>query len=60
MWFVWIRILFGPDRLIDSEKGHFSLWITDDSRRVPVVAKIKTAYGTFDIKLKRIVNGPAN
>ena len=25
--------LFGPDRLIDSEKGHFSLWITDDSRR---------------------------
>lgn len=52
--------LFGPDRLIDSEKGHFSLWITDDGRRVPVIAKIKTAYGTFDIKLKRIINGPAN
>lgn len=50
--------LFGPDRLIDSEKGHFSLWITDDSRRVPVVAKIKTDYGTFDIKLKKIVNTP--
>jgi Protein of unknown function (DUF3108) len=51
--------LFGPDRLIDNEKGHFSLWITDDARRVPVVAKIKTEYGTFDIKLKKIVNGLA-
>jgi hypothetical protein len=50
--------LFGPDRLIDSEKGQFSLWITDDSRRVPVVAKVKTDYGTFDIKLKKIVYAP--
>jgi Protein of unknown function (DUF3108) len=48
--------LFGPDRLIDSEKGHFSLWITADHRRIPVVAKVKTDYGTFDIKLKRIIS----
>lgn len=49
--------LFGPDRLIDSEKGHFSLWLTADQRRIPVVAKVKTDYGTFDIKLKKITYG---
>lgn len=48
--------LFGPDRLIDKEKGEFSIWITDDSRHIPVASRIKTDYGTFDIKLKRIVN----
>jgi hypothetical protein len=48
--------LFGPDRLIDSEKGQFYLWVTNDHRRIPVSAKIKTDYGTFDIKLKRIIS----
>lgn len=52
--------LFGPDRIIDEEKGQFSLWLTDDHRRVPVVAKLKTDYGTFDIKLKKITYGPAS
>lgn len=52
--------LFGPDRIIDEEKGQFSLWLTDDHRRVPVIAKLKTDYGTFDIKLKRIAYGSAN
>ena len=52
--------LFGPDRIVDEEKGQFSLWLTDDQRRVPVIAKLKTDYGTFDIKLKRITYGPAN
>ncbi len=47
--------LFGPDRLIDEEKGEFSIWITDDARRIPVGGRIKTDYGTFDIKLKRII-----
>ena len=50
--------LFGPDRLIDHEKGEFSLWVTDDKRHVPVAVRIKTAYGTFDIKLKRVVFNP--
>ena len=50
--------LFGPDRLIDDEKGEFSIWVTDDDRHVPVAAKVKTDYGTFDIKLKRIVTNP--
>lgn len=48
--------LFGPDRLIDKEKGEFSIFITDDARHVPVAGRVKTDYGTFDIKLKRIVN----
>lgn len=48
--------LFGADRLIDKEKGEFSIWITDDARHIPVASRVKTDYGTFDIKLKRIVN----
>jgi Protein of unknown function (DUF3108) len=48
--------LFGPDRLIEKEKGEFSIWITDDARHIPVASRIKTDYGTFDIMLKRIVN----
>lgn len=48
--------LFGTNRLIDDEKGEFSIWITDDERRIPVAGRVKTDYGTFDIKLKRIVD----
>ena len=50
--------LFGPERLIDQEKGEFSLWITDDARRIPVRGRVKTDYGTFDIKLKRVITSP--
>jgi len=52
--------LFGPDRLIDEEKGEFSMWITDDARHIPVGGRIKTDYGTFDIKLKRIITNPVS
>src|SRR5206468_7751304 len=38
--------LFGPDNLIDDEKGQFSIWITDDDRHIPVSARVKTDYGT--------------
>jgi hypothetical protein len=48
--------IFGPDSLIEQQKGQLSLWITDDYRRIPVGVKIKSDYGTFDIKLKRHVN----
>ena len=48
--------LFGPERLIDNEKGEFSIFITDDARHIPVGGTVKTDYGTFDIKLKRIVD----
>ena len=50
--------LFGPERLIDDEKGEFSIWVTDDTKHIPVGGRIKTDYGTFDIKLKRIINNP--
>lgn len=50
--------LFGPGRLIDDEKGEFSIWITDDAHHIPVGGRVKTDYGTFDIKLKRIVTPP--
>src|ERR1044071_3608747 len=48
--------LFGPDRLIDKEKGEFAIFVTDDSRHVPVGGQVKTDYGTFDVKLKSIAN----
>jgi hypothetical protein len=48
--------LFGPERLIDQEKGEFSIWVTDDARHIPVGGRVKTDYGTFDIKLKQIVD----
>lgn len=47
--------LFGPERLIDDEKGEFSIWFTADSRHIPVGGRAKTDYGTFDIKLKRVI-----
>ena len=50
--------LFGAERLIDDEKGEFSIWITDDAHHVPVAGRVKTDYGTFDIKLKRIITNP--
>ena len=48
--------LFGPDRLIDDENGEFTIWFTDDAQHIPVSGRVKTDYGTFDIKLKRIIN----
>jgi hypothetical protein len=50
--------LFGPERLIDNEKGEFSIWVTADQRHIPVGGHIKTDYGTFDIKLKRVISSP--
>ena len=46
--------LFGENNLIRS-RGTLSIWITDDSRRLPVKAQLKVEIGTFDIKLKRVI-----
>jgi hypothetical protein len=46
--------LKGPDGMI-SEQGELSIWLTSDSRRIPVAARLKTEYGTFDITLRKIV-----
>lgn len=45
--------VFGPGRMIGDD-GQFSIWITNDSRRVPVSARIKMKYGTFDITLRKV------
>ena len=49
--------VFGPERLISGE-GQFSIWITNDSRRVPVSARIKMKYGTVDIRLRKLIKSP--
>jgi hypothetical protein len=45
--------LFGENGLVRS-RGALSIWITEDSRRLPVRAQLKVDIGTFDIKLKRV------
>jgi len=45
--------IFGQDRMIRSD-GKLSIWITDDSRHLPVWAQVKLNLGTVDIKLKRV------
>ncbi|MGI9168124.1 MAG: DUF3108 domain-containing protein [Pyrinomonadaceae bacterium] len=50
--------LFGLDGMIRRE-GALSIWLTDDWRRIPVSARIKSEFGTFDIKLKKVVHSPS-
>ncbi|MEP6719738.1 MAG: DUF3108 domain-containing protein [bacterium] len=49
--------LHGPDGMI-GEPGQFSIWLTSDSRRIPVAARLKTEDGTFDITLRKMVGKP--
>lgn len=46
--------VYGPKRML-AGKGQFSIWLTNDTRRIPVSAKIKTDYGTIDITLRKVV-----
>jgi len=46
--------LYGPDGMV-REPGQLSIWLTSDSKRIPVAARLKTEYGTFDITLRKIV-----
>lgn len=50
--------VFGDDRLIRGN-GEFSIWLVNDSKRIPAKARIKTEYGTFDITLKKVVHNDA-
>ncbi|MBK6724966.1 MAG: DUF3108 domain-containing protein [Acidobacteria bacterium] len=43
--------VFGRGRLIE-QKGKMVLWVTDDTRRLPVKARIDSQYGKIEIKLK--------
>ena len=49
--------LFGAKGMLDG-KGKFFMWFTDDARRIPVSVKIKSEFGTFDIKLKKFTPSP--
>jgi hypothetical protein len=44
--------IFGPGRLIE-QKGKMTVWITDDERRIPVRAQVKSGVGKISIKLKQ-------
>lgn len=48
-----IEILGEPIGASRRHQGWMKLWMTDDSRRIPVMAKLKFQYGTFDILLIR-------
>ena len=45
--------IFGEGRFIE-QKGSFTIWITDDARRIPVRAKLNTKFGGVGIKLKKM------
>jgi hypothetical protein len=49
-------VIFGTGRLIER-KGSMIIWITDDERRMPVRARIKTDFGKVEIKLRSMVGG---
>jgi len=50
--------LFGQSGMIDGD-GKFYMWLTDDARRIPVSVRVKSEYGTFDIKLKKFTHSNA-
>jgi hypothetical protein len=41
-----------------TDEGQFSIWLTNDSRRIPSSARIKMKYGTFDITLRKVIQNP--
>lgn len=47
--------VFGANRLIE-DNGKMTVWITEDSRRIPVRAEIFASAGKVEIKLKKASN----
>lgn len=47
--------LFGPGRFFEQD-GKMEIWVTDDSRRIPVRARVNAEVGKADIKLKDATN----
>lgn len=45
--------VFGENRMIE-QKGSMTIWITDDTRRIPVRSKIDTKLGKIEIKLRKV------
>jgi ribosomal protein L21E len=46
--------VYGPNRMV-SGTGQFSIWFANDTRRIPVSARIKTEYGTFNVTLRKVI-----
>ncbi len=47
--------IFGRGRLIE-QKGKMVIWMTEDSRRIPVRSQIDSQYGKIDIKLRSVIS----
>lgn len=47
--------VFGPERMIERE-GSMEIWITDDARRIPVRSRVKSNFGTLEIRLREAAN----
>ena len=45
--------VFGTNRLIEKD-GSMIIWITDDSRRIPVRSQINSTIGRIEVKLKQV------
>jgi hypothetical protein len=37
-------------------RGHLTVWMTDDARRLPLHAELEFRYGTFDMDLTKVAN----
>jgi len=48
--------IFGEGKFIE-QKGSLVIWITDDTERIPVLAKLDTKLGNVEIKLQKIQRG---
>jgi len=51
--------IFGEGALL-KRAGTLSIWITDDNRRIPIRGQLKVDVGTFEIKLKRVIDSSLN
>ena len=47
--------VFGNGQMIE-QKGSMTIWITDDTRRLPVRSQINTSYGKIEVRLKTADN----
>ena len=45
--------LFGPGHMIE-DKGKMSIWITDDTKRIPVRSRIDTTFGRVEVRLRSV------
>lgn len=47
--------VFGENRPVEQE-GSMIIWITDDTRRLPVRAQVNSSIGKIEVKLKKVEN----